>query len=85
MTSLPIPDELVDALAETVAEKVAAKLREAAPPAGFLNVEQAAEHLATTPKRVYELKEKQAIQPHFDGKRLLFRADQLSAYVEGNE
>lgn len=81
---VPIPDELLDDLAERVAERVAAKLAADKPPAGYLDAQGAAEYLSAPKGRIYELKERGAIQPHFDGTRLLFRAEQLDAYVEGS-
>lgn len=77
--ALPLPAELVDALAERVAERVAATMPTPRDP--YMNVDEAAEYIACGKKRIYELKERGAVACYQDGKRLLFRREDLDAYV----
>lgn len=80
-----IPPDLVDDLAARVAERITPQ-RSSEP---WLNVEQAAEHLACTRRRIYDLVEREAVISYRDGRRLLFRRADLDAYVsvstEGDE
>jgi excisionase family DNA binding protein len=79
---LTVPDELVDALAERVAEKLSAQL---APPASpWLDVKGAAEHLACPTSRVYDLVSLGRLDFRRDGRRLLFRRSDLDAYLDDN-
>lgn len=75
--SLRIPSGLIEELAARIAHKIAPSGN----PEPWLNVEQAAEHLACTRRRIYDLAEREAVVYHRDGKRLLFRRADLDAYV----
>jgi Helix-turn-helix domain len=80
--NLPLPPELIEAIAERVAEKIA--VPQPAPAEPFLDTSAAAEHLSTKPQRIYELVHKGILKPDGrDGKRLLFRRESLDAYVSG--
>jgi excisionase family DNA binding protein len=50
-------------------------------PDRWLNVDQAAEHLACPPSRIYSLTSANRIPRHRDGSRLLFRASELDSWV----
>ena len=45
----------------------------------YLSVEQAADYIAGKPKRVYDLVESGRLRPHRDGRRLLFKHEDLDA------
>lgn len=74
-----IPSDLIEELAARVAEKITSPGN----PEPWLNVEQAAEHLACTRRRIYDLVEREVVVCCRDGKRLLFRRTDLDAYVSG--
>jgi excisionase family DNA binding protein len=76
--ALGVPPELIEAIAERTAELLAERLPDKPEP--YLNVEQAAEYLAATTDRIYDLR-RQGL-PHFkDGTRLLFRREDLDAHL----
>ncbi len=77
MEALPVPPALMDAIADRIAERLAERLPNRPEP--YLNVEQAAEYLAAPRSRVYELVERGVLIPHRDGRRLLFRVEDLDA------
>jgi excisionase family DNA binding protein len=73
--------ELADAVADRLAERLAAPSSEPGTP--WRNAEQAAAYLGDAPvSRIYDLVQSGALQPHRDGRRLLFHTDDLDAYVE---
>ena len=74
------PDDL-DRLAELQAPRLAGRLSEPVAPA-WLNAEQAAEHLACSRGRLYDLVQVGKLEPRRDGRRLLFRRADLDAYLE---
>jgi excisionase family DNA binding protein len=76
--TLPVPDELIEELAERTANKVIERLPESAE--GYLNVEQAAEYLSCEPHRIYDLR-RQGLKCYRDGSRLLFRRGDLDAWL----
>lgn len=75
------PDELVEEIADRVAVKIVKQ--QPAGPGGWLTAQQAAEHMACTVERIYELKHQKKIPAHQDGRRPLFKRDDLDAYIEG--
>ena len=77
--ALSLPEELVNRLADEVADRLAAKMDPQSEP--YLNVDGAAEYLACDKRRIYDLKERGAIPTYQDGKRLLFRRCDLDEYV----
>lgn len=77
--ALSLPPALVEAIAEQVADRLAERMTPPAEP--YLDVEQAAEYLATKPKRIHELKEANKIPCLRDGRRLLFCREDLDEYV----
>lgn len=74
--SLEIPPDLVEAVASRVVELLGEQQD-----GGYLNVEQAAEYLAAPRSRIYELVERRRVRVHRDGRRLLFRREDLDAVL----
>jgi excisionase family DNA binding protein len=74
-----IPSKVVHCFAELVANELAERI--APPPAPYLDADQAAEHLACSRRRIYDLAERKALPFYRDGKRLLFRRADLDSYV----
>lgn len=77
--TVPLPAELLDHFAATVAEELASRL--SPPPEPYMDADQAAEYLACNRRRVYDLAERGAIPHYRDGKRLLFQRHDLDSYV----
>jgi excisionase family DNA binding protein len=75
---------LVDDIAERVALRVAELLAGQLAPADrspWLDVGEAAEYLRCKPKRIYDLVSQRRIPVHRDGSRVLFRREELDAYL----
>jgi excisionase family DNA binding protein len=87
MTDLRLTVTLTsDQLAE-IAERVSALLADRdshADHGGYLDAAGAAEYLATTRDRVYDLKQLGKLQAFQDGRRLLFRRSDLDRYLEAD-
>ena len=77
---LPVPPELLEAIAARAAELIEDRRREEAEP--WIGVEEAAEYLACKPQRVYDLTSQGRLEHRKDGRRLLFRRPWLDAYLE---
>lgn len=75
---------LTDDQLERIAEHVAALLAERHAPAndGYLNADQAAEYLACSRGRLYDLVQLKKLDPVRDGRRLLFRRADLDAALD---
>lgn len=73
------PEQLAE-----IADRVAQLLsrRETSSHDGYLDAVGAAEYLATSKDRVYDLVQLGKLEPHRDGRRLLFRRADLDAYIE---
>jgi excisionase family DNA binding protein len=69
--------ELVDLLAPHLSGRVQA----AASVSPWLDAAGAAEHMATTTGRIYDLVQLGKLSPQRDGRRLLFRRDDLERYL----
>jgi excisionase family DNA binding protein len=78
--ALELPDALIDALAERVADLLAD--REPGGPEPWIGVEDAAEHLACGKSRLYALVSARRIPHEKDGSRLLFRRSELDRWLE---
>jgi len=78
--SLALPPELVEVVAERVAELLAE--RHAPEPEPWIGVALAAEHLACPKSRIYALVSAQRIPHEKDGSRLLFRRSDLDEWLE---
>lgn len=77
--SLPLPDELVEQIAQRAAAILADQA--SAAEAGYLDVAGAAEFLACPTSRVYALVSARRLPHHRDGSRLLFDRAELREYV----
>jgi excisionase family DNA binding protein len=78
--AVTFPDDLIDHLATLVADKL--ELAKAAGAEGFLNVEGAAEYLASTPDAVRALVKSHRIPVHrTPAGRLLFDREELRRWV----
>lgn len=75
---LTVPPELIEAIAERTADLLAERLPDKPEP--YLNVEQAAEYLAATTDRIYDLR-RQGLTAWKDGTRLLFRREDLDGWL----
>ena len=76
-----IPDELVDLIAERVAERLQ-RPTESEP---WLDVDQAARYIAAPRSRVYDLVSQARVECRRDGRRVLFRREWLDAALGGTE
>ena len=79
--TLPVPPELLEAIAVRAADLVEDRSREEAEP--WIDVEEAAEYMACKPQRIYDLVSQGRMRHRKDGRRLLFRRSWLDAYLEG--
>ena len=77
--TLALPPSVVDEIARRAAAIVTEAL--SAKPEPFIGVDQAAEHLACKPQRIYDLVSQRRLDSHRDGRRLLFRRSDLDAYL----
>jgi excisionase family DNA binding protein len=72
--------EQLDAIAERVAARIAESSTAAAPT--WLDTRGAADYIAGTVGRIHDLVQLRRLTPRRDGRRLLFRRDDLDAYLE---
>lgn len=84
MTSLRLSFELTGEQLEAIACRVGEILSEREPTnsSAWLDTDQAAEHLCTSRDRVHDLVALHKLSPRRDGRRLLFRRQDLDAYLE---
>ena len=82
--SLAVPEALVEAVAERVADLLAERLP-AQGPAPWLDVDGAAAYLASPKSRVYELVAAKRVRHYRDGRRVLFKAEDLDAALSVRE
>ena len=77
-----LDDDALDALAEALFPRLAAKFggHEGSDP--WLSTEDAARHLACSRDRLYDLVQLGKLKPRRDGRRLLFKLADLDAYLE---
>jgi excisionase family DNA binding protein len=80
---ITFPDELLDAIAERVASRIAARDHRATIDTPWLTQEHAAAYLGCSTSRVKTLTVADAIPHHRDGRRPLYHRDELDAYVRG--
>lgn len=76
---LELPDELVEQIAQRAASILAQSRLSVSP---WLDTKGAAEHLCCSPARIHDLVQLNALHPRRDGRRLLFRRDDLDRYLE---
>jgi len=74
-----LDDEALDLLAGLVAERLRPGPPERAP---WLDTAGAADYLAAKPARIHDLVALGKLTPRRDGRRLLFRREDLDAYLE---
>jgi excisionase family DNA binding protein len=72
----------VDIRIEEVVQETVERVLAARRPTPWLNVEGAAEHLATTKDAIYALVKREAMPVYRVNGRILFRASELDAWVE---
>lgn len=83
--SLAVPPELVEAVAERVAELLVERLPAGREPEPWLDVDGAAGYLACKPHRVYDLVAEGRVRCAKDGRRSVFRREWLDDYLLGKE
>ena len=74
-----LDDEALDLLADLVAERLRPAPHERSP---WLDTAGAADYLAAKPARIHDLVALGRLTPRRDGRRLLFRREDLDAYLE---
>jgi excisionase family DNA binding protein len=77
-----LDEAALDALAERLAPRLLACLGRNDADSPWLNAQQAAEYLACSRDRLYDLVQLAKLDPRRDGRRLLFRRSDLDAYLE---
>jgi excisionase family DNA binding protein len=83
--TLQLSDDQVAVIAEAIAEAAArraAELVSTGSVSPWLDVAEAAEWMRCRKGRVYDLVSTRELTPHRDGRRLLFRREDLDAYLE---
>jgi excisionase family DNA binding protein len=80
--ALEFPAELVEIVAQRAAELLAERDAPSASP--WLDTKGAAAYMACTPARIHDLVQARQLTPARDGRRLVFRRDDLDAYLEGS-
>ncbi len=83
--SLAVPPELVEAVAQRVADLLVERLPAQRGPEPWLDVDAAADYLACRPHRVYDLVAEGRLRCAKDGRRSLFRREWLDDYLLGEE
>jgi excisionase family DNA binding protein len=80
---LELSDEQVREIAERAAAIISEQVGSTTTTSPWLNTDQAAEYIAAKPGRIHDLVALHKLTPRRDGRRLLFRVDELDAYIEG--
>lgn len=78
-----LDDAALDVLAERLAPRLATHLQTGGTPGPWFDTAGAADYLATTRGRLYDLVQLGKLSPRRDGRRLLFRRDELDDYLAG--
>jgi hypothetical protein len=78
--AITLTDEQVNEIAARAAELLTDRQPTASP---WLDTKGAADHIAATPGRIHDLVQLGTLTPRRDGRRLLFRREDLDAYIEG--
>jgi excisionase family DNA binding protein len=79
--TISLTDEQVNEIAARAAELVADHQPAGSP---WLDTKDAADHIAATPGRIHDLVQLGHLTPRRDGRRLLFRREDLDAYLEAS-
>jgi len=82
--NLAIMVELTAEQLDAIAMRVAEHVQPAPTGSPWLSTEQAADYLAAKPARIHDLVALGRLAPRRDGRRLLFRRDELDAYLEAS-
>jgi excisionase family DNA binding protein len=83
--SVPLPSEIVDAIAQRAAVIALERLRaEGEAPPRLLTVEEAAMYLRAGRQRVYDLLSDGRLRRHKDGRRVLVDRQELDDYLAGS-
>lgn len=78
---IPIPPELVDAIAELVAQRLRQLELTENPPSPYMTVDEAAEFLRCAPKRIYDLRADGRLSRVSEGSRALVVREELERLV----
>jgi excisionase family DNA binding protein len=78
--SVEIPADVLEQIAERAAELLAE--RQAASASPWLSTQGAADYIAAPAGRIHDLVALRKLTPRRDGRRLLFRREELDAYLE---
>lgn len=78
--TLSLPSDFLDLVARRVIE-ILDERDQATKPEPWLNARQAAEHLACTTDRIYDLVQLGRLDHRNDGRRLLFKRGDLDRYL----
>lgn len=77
---------IITAIAAAVADELERRgSTSSAPASPWLTVDETANYLRSARQRVYDLVNSGALEPARDGRRLLFKRDQLDAYLAGTD
>ncbi len=80
--NLQIPDDLIEALAERIADKLSGSLpSQPKPQTPWLTASEAATYIGCGKRRIYDLAGANRIPLHREGSRLLFRRDELDGWI----
>jgi excisionase family DNA binding protein len=79
--AFPVPEELLDALAERVAARLAGD-GQVSPRTPYLTADEAAKYLCFPVKRIYNLTSRGEIPHRKQDGRLLFRREELDAWLD---
>ncbi len=83
--SLTLPPELLAELASAVADELERRgTLTAKPTSPYLSTDEAAEHLRCSRQRIHDLTSAGALRPARDGRRCLYRREDLDALVRGD-
>ncbi len=79
--NIQLPDDLIEQIAEQIANKLTGTLSQPTPPTPWLTPDTAAQHLGCGKRRIYDLAAANRIPLHREGNRLLFHRDELDAWI----
>jgi excisionase family DNA binding protein len=82
--TLELPDTVLEQIAQRAAELVAAQSSTALTTSPWLDTKGAAAYIAASPGRIHDLVQLGKLTPRRDGRRLLFRGEDLDAYLEAS-
>jgi excisionase family DNA binding protein len=80
VSTIELPDTLLEEIARRAAELIAERQTPAASP--WLDTKSAAEYLCCGTDRIHDLTQLGKLTPRRDGRRLLFKRGDLDDYVE---